>query len=75
VPILGDCRSAMNTGGRVLIIEMMLPDGDTPHPRQNLRHTDARGNGRGESGRNRNAARCSAKRDYALHELCPPNHP
>jgi hypothetical protein len=30
----------------MLIIEMMHPDGDTPHPRQNLRHTDAGGTGR-----------------------------
>jgi hypothetical protein len=30
--ILGNCRRAMNSGGRVLIIEMVLPDGDTPHP-------------------------------------------
>jgi O-methyltransferase domain/Dimerisation domain len=30
--ILGNCRRAMNPGGRVLIIEMVLPDGDTPHP-------------------------------------------
>jgi hypothetical protein len=30
--ILGNCRRAMNPGGRVLIIEMVLPAGDTPHP-------------------------------------------
>ena len=30
--ILGNCRRAMNPGGRVLIIETVLPDGDTPHP-------------------------------------------
>jgi len=30
--ILGNCRRAMNPGGRVLTIEMVLPAGDTPHP-------------------------------------------
>jgi len=30
--ILGNCRRAMNPGGRVLLIEMVLPPGDTPHP-------------------------------------------
>jgi hypothetical protein len=29
--ILGLCREAMNPGGRVLIVEMVLPEGDTPH--------------------------------------------
>jgi hypothetical protein len=30
--ILGNCRRAMNPEGRLLIIEMVLPGGDTPHP-------------------------------------------
>ncbi len=30
--ILGHCRRAMHPGSRLLIIEMVLPDGDTPHP-------------------------------------------
>jgi hypothetical protein len=30
--ILGHCRRAMNPGGRVLIIEMVLPAGSAPHP-------------------------------------------
>ena len=30
--ILGHCRRAMNPGGRVLIVEMVLPPADTPHP-------------------------------------------
>jgi hypothetical protein len=30
--ILGNCRRAMNPGGRVLIIETVLPDADTAHP-------------------------------------------
>ena len=30
--ILGNCRRAMNPGGRLLIVEMVLPAGDTPHP-------------------------------------------
>jgi hypothetical protein len=30
--ILGNCRRAMTTNGRVLIIEMVLPPGDAPHP-------------------------------------------
>ena len=29
--ILGHCRKAMKPGGRLLIIEMVLPAGDTPH--------------------------------------------
>jgi hypothetical protein len=32
IAILTNCRRAMNPGGRVLIIETVLPDGDTPHP-------------------------------------------
>ncbi len=30
--ILGHCRKAIKPGGRLLIIEMVLPAGDTPHP-------------------------------------------
>jgi len=30
--ILGNCRRAMNPSSRLLIIEMVLPAGDTPHP-------------------------------------------
>ena len=30
--ILNHCRNAMKPGGRILIIEMVLPEGDTPHP-------------------------------------------
>jgi hypothetical protein len=30
--ILGNCRRAMNPDSRLLTIEMVLPEGDTPHP-------------------------------------------
>ena len=30
--ILGHVRNAMNPAGRLLIIEMLIPPGDTPHP-------------------------------------------
>jgi O-methyltransferase domain len=30
--ILSHCRRAMNSGGRVLVVEMVLPEGDAPHP-------------------------------------------
>jgi hypothetical protein len=30
--ILGHCRSAMKATSRLLLIEMVLPDGNTPHP-------------------------------------------
>jgi len=30
--ILGNCRTAITPDGRVLIVEMVLPAGDTPHP-------------------------------------------
>ena len=30
--ILGNCRRAMNPRGRLLLVEMVLPSGDTPHP-------------------------------------------
>lgn len=30
--ILGHCRRAMNSDGRLLLIEMVLPPGNTPHP-------------------------------------------
>jgi len=30
--ILGNCRKVMKPGGRLLIIEMVLPAGDIPHP-------------------------------------------
>lgn len=32
ITILNHCRNAMKPGGRILIIEMVLPTGDTPHP-------------------------------------------
>ena len=32
VAILSNCREAMKPGGRVLIVEMVLPTGDAPHP-------------------------------------------
>jgi hypothetical protein len=30
--ILGHCRKAITPDGRLLIVEMVLPPGDTPHP-------------------------------------------
>jgi hypothetical protein len=30
--ILDNCRRAMNAHGRLLLVEMVLPSGDTPHP-------------------------------------------
>lgn len=30
--ILGNCRRAMSPASRLLIVEMVLPEGDTPHP-------------------------------------------
>jgi hypothetical protein len=30
--ILGHCRRAMPPGGRLLLVEMVLPEGDAPHP-------------------------------------------
>lgn len=30
--ILGNCRRAMKSDGRLLVVEMVLPDGDAPHP-------------------------------------------
>jgi hypothetical protein len=30
--ILGNCRKAMSPAGRVLIVEMVIPDGNAPHP-------------------------------------------
>ena len=30
--ILGHCRRAMGANGRLLLVEMVLPEGDTPHP-------------------------------------------
>jgi O-methyltransferase domain/Dimerisation domain len=32
ITILGHVRKAMNPAGRLLIVEMVLPPGDTPHP-------------------------------------------
>jgi hypothetical protein len=32
VKILGNCRKAMGPNGRLLLVEMVLPPGDTPHP-------------------------------------------
>lgn len=29
--ILGNCRRAMNSNGRLLLVEMVLPEGDVPH--------------------------------------------
>ena len=30
--ILGHCRRAMGANGRLLLVEMVLPEGDAPHP-------------------------------------------
>jgi hypothetical protein len=30
--ILGNCKRVMNPGGKVLMVEMVLPEGDAPHP-------------------------------------------
>ena len=30
--ILGHCRRAMGPNGRLLLVEMVLPEGDAPHP-------------------------------------------
>jgi hypothetical protein len=30
--ILNHCRRGMNAGGRLLVVEMVLPEGDAPHP-------------------------------------------
>jgi O-methyltransferase domain len=30
--ILGHCRRAVNSGGRLLLVEMVLPEGNAPHP-------------------------------------------
>ena len=30
--ILGHCRRAMPASGRLLLVEMVLPEGDVPHP-------------------------------------------
>jgi hypothetical protein len=30
--ILGNCRKAMNPAGRLLIVEMVIPEGNVPHP-------------------------------------------
>jgi len=30
--ILGHCRRAMRSDGRLLLVEMVLPEGDAPHP-------------------------------------------
>jgi hypothetical protein len=30
--ILGNCREAMRSDGRILIVEMVIPDNDAPHP-------------------------------------------
>src|SRR5204863_2643380 len=30
--ILGHCQRAMSASGRLLLVEMVLPPGDTPHP-------------------------------------------
>ncbi len=32
VMILDNCRRAMGPNGRLLLVEMVLPAGDTPHP-------------------------------------------
>lgn len=34
--ILGNCRDAMNPAGKILIVEMVLPEGNQPHPGKTL---------------------------------------
>jgi hypothetical protein len=44
--LLGNVRKAMNPAGRLLLVEMVLPSADTPHPGKMARHDDARQYGR-----------------------------
>jgi hypothetical protein len=53
--LLGNVRKAMNPAGRLLLVEMVLPSADTPHPGKMARHDDARQYGR--SGANRSSKR------------------
>ena len=67
--ILGNCRRAMNPSSRLLIIEMVLPDGRHSTPRQNAGHDDARwarGAGADETG----IRRASRQGGFAPHTGC-----
>jgi hypothetical protein len=72
--ILDNCRRALNPGGRLLIIEMVLRPGDTPHPGKMLDMMMLVGPG-GQERTEQEYNSCSARRVYASHELWPPDHP
>ena len=72
--ILGNCRRAMNPGGRLLIIEMVLPAGDTPHPGKMLDMMMLVGPG-GQERTEQEYGELLGKAGLASHELCPLNHP
>ncbi len=72
--ILGNCRRAMNLGGRLLIIEMMIPAGDTPHPSNMLDMMMLVGPG-GQERTEQEYGTLLSKAGYASRGLCPLKSP
>ena len=67
--ILDHCRRAMNSNSRLLVVEMVLPEGYSPHLGQII---DMRSWWRreGRSSRSGNTARYSGRRAYDSHGWC-----
>jgi hypothetical protein len=72
--ILGNCRRAMNSGSRLLIIEMVLPAGDTPHPGKMVDMMMLVGPG-GQERTEQEYTTLLGKAGLRLTRVCPPNRP
>lgn len=68
--ILRNCRNAIDPDGRLLIVEMVLPEGDTPHPGKMLDMMMLVGPGGQERTPSEYAALLS-KADFELTEVVP----
>ena len=71
--ILRNIHSAMNANGRLLIVEMVLPEGDAPHPGKMLDILMLVATG-GQDVRKLSIARFSVRPASGLLEWCRPIH-
>ena len=70
--ILDHCRRAMNSGSRLLVVEMVLPEGDTPHPGKIIDMAMLVAPG-GRSARRREYGTLLGRRGYDSHGWCLQN--
>lgn len=73
--ILGHCRRAMTPGSRLLIIEMVLPSDNAPHPGKMLDMMMLVGPGGPRNGLNQSTVSFSGKRDSVSPGSCRRTQP